>query len=133
MTEIVFNSGDYATLLSEAERLGFTQDDAEGNPQIIVNGPMASGGAYFLNVVGVIYEPIVGPVDPENPPEPVARSGFWGRLRANGDTADLPTFGSEIIQYAYVSGPDPETPGGWVNVADGSPAPDFVPTVGVIA
>jgi hypothetical protein len=126
--EIVFNSGDYATLLSEAERLGFTQDDAEGNPQIIVNGPMTSGGAYFLNVVGVIYEPSV---DPETPPVP--RAGYWGRLRANGDTADLPTFGSEIIQYAYVAGPDLETPGGWVNIADGSPAPDFIQTVGVIA
>jgi len=130
--EIVFNSGDYATLLADAETLGFTYDDAEGNPQIIVNGPMASGGDYFLNIVGTIYEPIVGPIDPDNPPTPVARPGYWGRLRANGSSSDLPTFSSAITQYAYVAG-DMETPGKWVDIATGADAPDFVPTVGVIA
>lgn len=132
MREFVFNSGDYQTLLDDAIRLGFTYEDAEGNPQIIVNGPMASGGDYFLNIVGTIYEPIVGPIDPDNPPTPVSRPGYWGRLRANGPVEDVPAFEPNIIQYTYVAG-DMDTPGEWVNTADGSSAPDFVPTVGVIA
>lgn len=132
MTEIVFNSGDYATLLSEAETLGFVTEDAEGNKSIQTNGTFESGGGWFLNVVGTIYEPIVGPIDPENPPQPVARPGFWGRLRMNGTPAEMPSFSSAIVQYGYVAGVD-DAPGGWVNIADGSPAPDFVSTVGVIA
>jgi hypothetical protein len=126
--EIVFNSGDYQTLLDEAETLGFL--DAEGN--IITNGTFETGGGWFLNVVGVIYEPIVGPIDPENPPQPVARPGYFGRLRLNGTPAEMPSFSSAIVQYAYVAGVD-DAPGGWVNISDVSPAPDFVSTVGVIA
>lgn len=128
MTELVFNSGDYATLLSEAETLGFVTTDAEGNKSIVTNGTFESGGGWFLNVVGVIYEPIVGPIDPENPPQPVARPGFWGRLRLNGTPESMPTFSSAIVQYGYSQEAE-----GWVDLADGSPAPDFVPTVGVIA
>jgi hypothetical protein len=119
MTELVFNSGDYATLLADAETLGFV--DAEGN--ITTNGTFESGGGWFLNIVGTIYEPSV---DPETPP--VARPGYFGRLRLNGTPAEMPTFSSAIVQYAFS-----EQAEGWVNVADGSPAPDFVPTVGVIA
>jgi len=122
--EIVFNSGDYQTLLDEAELLGFV--DAEGN--IITNGTFASGGGFFLNIIGTIYEPIEGPVDPDNPPQPVARPGYFGRLRMNGTPETMPTFSRSIVQYAYS-----EQAEGWVNIADGSPAPDFVPTVGVIA
>jgi len=132
MTELVFNSGDYATLLSEAETLGFVSTDAEGNKSIITNGNFESGGSWFLNIVGVIYEPVVGPIDPENPPSPVARPGYWGRLRLNGTPAEMPSFSSAITQYAYVAG-DMETPGKWVDIATGADAPDFVPTVGVIA
>ena len=132
MTEIVINSGDYATLLADAEALGFTYNDAEGNPQIIVNGPMASGGDYFLNIVGTIYEPIVGPIDPDNPPAPVPRAGYWGRLRANGSSSDLPVFSSAITQYVYQAG-DLDTPGEWVDAATGDPAPDWVADTGVIA
>lgn len=122
--EIVFNSGDYQTLLDEAKTLGFV--DAEGN--IITNGTFKTGGGWFLNVVGTIYEPIEGPVDPDNPPQPVARPGYWGRLRMNGTPETMPTFSSAIIQYAYS-----EQAEGWVNVADGTPAPEFIQTVGVIA
>lgn len=131
--EIVFNSHDYATLLADAERLGFTFDDAEGNPQIIVNGPISTGGSYFLNVVGTIYEPVVSPVNPDDPwPAPVPREGFWGRLRLNGTPETMPGFDPAITQYVYQQG-DMENPGGWVNAADGTPAPEWVPTVGVIA
>lgn len=119
MTELVFNSGDYATLLSEAKTLGFV--DADDN--IITTGTFESGGGWFLNVVGVIYEPMI---DPDTPPVP--RAGYFGRLRLNGTPAEMPTFSSAIVQYAYS-----EQAEGWANVADGSPAPDFVPTVGVIA
>ncbi len=122
--EIVFNSNDYQTLLNEAETLGFV--DAEGN--IITNGTFETGGGWFLNVVGTIYEPIEGPVDPDNPPQPVARPGYWGRLRMNGTPETMPTFSSAIVQYAYS-----EQAEGWVNVADGTPAPEFIQTVGVIA
>ena len=58
MAEIVFNSGDYATLLNDAERLGFTYVDQQGEKQIQISGPMASGGGYFLNIVGTVYEQI---------------------------------------------------------------------------
>lgn len=131
--EIVFNSHDYATLLADAERLGFTTDDAEGNPQIIVNGPISTGGSYFLNIVGTIYEPVVPPVNPDDPwPAPVPREGFWGRLRLNGTPETMPGFDPAITQYVYQQG-DMDTPGGWVNAADGTPAPEWVATVGVIA
>ena len=132
MTDIVFNSGDYATLLSEAETLGFVTTDTEGNNSIIVNGTFESGGGWFLNVVGTIYEPIPTPVDPDNPPTPVARSGFWGRLRLNGTPDDMPTFSSAITQYVYQQ-VDIDTQGEWVDAATGSPAPDYVSTIGVIA
>ena len=131
--EIVFNSHDYATLLADAERLGFTYDDAEGNPQIIVNGPISTGGSYFLNIVGTIYEPVVPPTNPDDPwPAPVPREGFYGRLRLNGTPETMPGFDPAITQYVYQQG-DMDTPGGWVNAADGTPAPEWVPTVGVIA
>lgn len=131
--EIVFNSHDYATLLADAERLGFTYDDAEGNPQIIVNGPISTGGSYFLNIVGTIYEPVVPPTNPDDPwPAPVPREGFYGRLRLNGTPETMPGFDPAITQYVYQQG-DMDTPGGWVNAADGTPAPEWVATVGVIA
>ena len=112
MTDIVFNSGDYATLLDEATTLGFV--DADDN--IIVNGTFESGGGWFLNIVGTIY-------DTQDPP--VARDGYWGRLRLNGTPQDMPTFSSAITQYVYQDG--------WVNAATGEPAPDYVANVGVIA
>jgi hypothetical protein len=130
--DIVFNSGDYATLLNEADTLGFVSTDAEGDKSIIVNGTFESGGGWFLNVVGTIYEPIPTPVDPDNPPTPVARSGYWGRLRLNGTPDDMPTFSSAITQYVYQQG-DVDTQGEWVDAATGNPAPDYVSTIGVIA
>lgn len=128
MTDIVFNSGDYATLLSEAETLGFVTENPDGEKTIIVNGTFESGGGWFLNVVGTIYEPIPTPVDPDNPPTPVARSGYWGRLRLNGTPDSMPTFSSAITQYVYSVDADE-----WVDAATGDAAPDYVANVGVIA
>lgn len=130
MQELVFHADSYETLLNEAETLGFTYTDEAGEKHIIVNGPMASGGDYFLNYVGTVYEPITGPVDPENPPTPVARPGVYGRLRANGEASDLPAFSSAITQYAYVAD---DMSGIWVDIATGDPAPEWVPNIGVIA
>lgn len=122
MREIVFDSGDYATLLSEAKRLGF----ADGE-NIIVSGPMKSGGGYFLNIVGTIYEPIISLTPDSDFPPPIARSGYWGRLRANGSETDLPVFSSAIQQYVYS-----DKLNGWT--ADGKTlAPDYVKDIGLIA
>lgn len=130
--DIVFHTDSYETLLADAKTLGFTYTDNEGVDHIIVNGPMKSGGSYFLNYVGTVYEPIPGPIDPDNPPTPVARPGVWGRLRANGEVSDLPTFSSDITQYVFKSG-DVDNPGEWIDAATGDPAPDYVANIGVIA
>lgn len=127
MREIIFNSGDYATLLAEAKTLGFTQEDEQGNVTIVTNGTFATGGGWFLNIVGDVYEPIVGPIDPENPPQPVKRDGYWGRLRLNGTPDNMPSFSSAIIQYVYS-----EELGGWTD--DGKTlAPEWVGQIGMIA
>ncbi len=132
MTELVFSAPSYDALLTDAETLGFVNVDAEGVKTIVTNGTFESGGGWFLNVVGDVYEPITGAIDPESPPTPVKRNGYWGRLRMNGTPAEMPSFSSAITQYAYVAG-DKDQPGGWVDVATGEAAPDFVGDIGVIA
>lgn len=124
MQEIIFNSGDEDFLKSEAARLGF-MDDA-GN--IIINGTFESGGGWFLAIVGKVYEPMTPPADPEGPwPEPVARPGYWGRLRINGTPDQMPEFGPELTQYVWNT-----DLGGWTN--DGETlAPEWVSTIGMIA
>jgi hypothetical protein len=125
--DIIFNSHTYEALLADAERLGFTQTDAEGNVTIITNGSLGGTGGWFLNLVGDVYEPIVGPIDPENPPTPVKREGYFGRLRLNGDTSGVPPFDPSITQYVYNA-----ELGGWTD--DGvTVAPDWVGTIGMIA
>ena len=57
MLEIVFNADSYETVLEEATRLGFTYTDENDNKHIAVSGPVAGGGAYFLNYVGTVYQP----------------------------------------------------------------------------
>ena len=127
MTDIVFRSPDYETILADAERLGFTYVDAQGKTQIQVNGSLGGTGGYFLNLVGDVYEPIVGPIDPENPPNPVKRDGFFGRLRLNGDTSGVPPFDPSITQYVYSA-----ELGGWTD--DGvTVAPEWVGQIGMIA
>lgn len=121
--EIIFKAPDADYLASEAARLGFA--DADGN--IITYGTFGSGGGWFLNVVGTVYETIEGPIDPENPPTPVAREGYWGRLRLNGKPDNMPVFSDSIVQYTYNA-----ELGGWTS--DGvTLAPDWVGNVGLIA
>lgn len=124
MREIIFNSGDADNLNSEAARLGFANEDGS----IIVSGTFESGGGWYLNVVGTVYEPMTPPADPEGPwPEPVARPGYWGRLRLNGTPDEMPSFGPELTQYVWS-----ESLGGWTS--DGETlAPEWVSTIGMIA
>jgi len=128
MTDIIFNSHDYETLLADAERLGFTQTDAEGNVTIITNGSLGGTGGWFLNIVGTVYEPVTPPSNPEDPwPAPVPREGYFGRLRLNGDTSGVPPFDPSITQYVYNA-----ELGGWTD--DGvTVAPDWVGQIGMIA
>lgn len=124
MREIIFNSGTADTLHAEATRLGFV--DADGN--LIVNSTFTSGGGWYLNVVGTVYEPMAPPTNPEGPwPDPVAREGYWGRLRLNGTPETMPTFSNAITQYVWS-----EDLGGWTD--DGTTlAPEWVGLIGVIA
>jgi hypothetical protein len=127
MNEIIFNSGNYFTLLNEAETLGFVIEDADGNKSIVTNGTFEGGGGWFLNIVGDVYEPIVGPTDPENPQTPAKREGYWGRLRINGLPETMPLFSSAIIQYLWS-----QKLTAWT--FDGvTPAPDWVNNIGLIA
>ncbi len=133
--DIVFNAPDYATLLADAQRLGFARTGRDGTAQIATTGPVTGGGSYFLNYVGEVQQPTGatttdarGNIVPVMAPLP----GVWGRLRVNGDTAHVPTFSATITQYHYVAGTR-DAPGvGWT--ADGvTPAPDYVGTIGIIS
>lgn len=127
MREIIFQAPDYASILADAERLGFVSEDADGEKRIITNGTFESGGGWFINLVGDVYEPIVGPIDTDNPPTPVKRPGYFGRLRINGEPTDFPTFSTDIVQYVWS-----EDLGGWTS--DGvTLAPEWVGNIGVIA
>ena len=128
MNEIIWQSPDEAFFLSEAARLGFMGPDGK----VIITGTFTSGGGWFLAIQGTVYEPQPPTPIGEDPPPPVPRPGYWGRLRINGTPEQMPSFDAAITQYVYQQG-DKDTPGDWVNAADGTPAPEWVPTVGVIA
>lgn len=122
MQEIIFNAHTYAALLDDAKKLGFITTDADGNVSILANGVFEKGG-WFLNIVGTIYEPISSELDTQ----PVAREGYWGRLRINGTPSEMPSFSPAITQYIYQTG------GKWADIATGKSAPDWVADVGIIA
>lgn len=123
MFEIIFKSPDEDFFNSEAARLGFTDD----NGNVITSGTFASGGGWGMAVVGTVYEPVTPRENPEDPwPTPVAREGYWGRLRINGTPEEMPPFAPEIIQYVWNA-----DLGGWT--ADGETlAPEWVGGVAVI-
>ena len=123
MIEVILQAPDADFFASEVARLGLCDDD--GN--LRAAGSLRSGGGYFINVVGTIYEPIVGPFDMDNPPQPVARPGYWSRVRLNGDERAMPDITSEITQYVC-----DDALGGWT--ADGKTlAPEWVGNVALIA
>ena len=130
MQEIVFQAADRAAMLTEAKRLGFTENDANGRPQFVVNGELPDGGAYFFNEVGTVYEPVPpGDYGPDNPPPaPVARPGYWARARVNGIVEEMPEFSETIRRYAYSSKVNR-----WVDVDTREFAPDWIGDIGVIA
>jgi|GEM_PF-4881334 len=124
MRDIIIKSPDADFLASEAARLGLSDD--EGN--IATNGSFKTGGGWFFNIVGTVYEDINAPKNPDDPmPEPVARDGYWGRLRINGEPEEMPTFASTIVQYVWS-----EKLQGWTS--DGKKlAPEWVGAIGMIA
>lgn len=106
MVDIVFNCIDKDTLLAEAKRIGFC--DEEGN--ILIAGTFSSGGGWMLNIVGK-----------------TTQNGYWGRLRVNGSLDNLPSFNSNIVQYVWN-----EYLNGWTE--DGvNLAPDWVDSIGAMA
>ena len=112
MDEIVFSAPDADFLASEAARLGF-MDDA-GN--IIIDGTLATGGSWFLNIVGTILD------ENGNP-----RDGYWGRVRINGTPDQMPDFSPLIIRYVWS-----DTLLGWT--VDGATlAPTWIGSIGVMA
>lgn len=114
--DIVFYADDYDTVLAEAIRLGFV--DPEDNTQIVTSGSFVSGGGWFLNLTGEIFD--------ESSP-PAKRPGFWGRLRLKGSPETMPSFSGAITQYVWSD--DLE---GWT--ADGlTLAPSWVANISVIA
>lgn len=113
MREVVFSAPDLDTLMQEATRLGFVDE----NGVIIVNGIFESGGGWFLNIVGDVYaNDTLTKYD-----------GYWGRLRLNGSPETMPVFSDAITQYVWSN-----DLGGWTN--DGTTlAPEWVNTIGCIA
>ncbi len=140
--DIVFNAPDEATLLAEADRLGFTVTDKDGVKHIATTGPVTGGGSFFITPATVVQQPtgktvtIDGPHGPVDIPEMAPLPGVWGRLRINGDPSNVPQFSATITQYKYVPGTggpgNPGTPGFW-SVDGKTPAPDYVANIGVIA
>lgn len=130
MQEIIFYVDDYETLIAEAKRLGFTQDDAEGNPQVVVSAALPDGGAYFFNYVGKVCEPAPpgGYSSDNSPPEPTFIPGVWARLRVNGEVEAMPQFSDSITRYAY--SPKAER---WVDVVTREFVPDWIGDIGMIA
>jgi hypothetical protein len=130
--EVIFNAPDLATLIAAATQMGYVSLDAQGHPHITATGNIATGGAYFLNMVGTVYQP-TGATTTDSfgnvVPVMAALPGIWGRLRHNGDPAAMPQLpaNSGITLYRYSA-----TLGGWT--ADGTTlAPAYVANIGVIA
>jgi hypothetical protein len=117
MADFVISAPDAATFVAAAAAMGFS----DGQGGIIAQGripgdsdPLAS---YFFNFVGAIPD----------------ASGVWSRLRINGDnpfTRGLIVIPASLIVYSLVTSPDGSA-AFWA--ADGTPAPEFVANVGVIA
>lgn len=129
MVELIFQSSDLATLANAAAAMGYYDSK---NKTITAAGSIATGGAYFLNIVGTVYQPTGATTTDafgNTVPVMAALPGIWGRLRHNGDPAAMPQLpaNSGITLYRYSP-----TLGGWT--ADGTTlAPDYVATIGVIA
>ena len=136
MTELVINYPSQPVLVQLATALGLYDPIAK---QLTTQGAIASGGSYFANIVGQVFQP-TGATQPDQfgNPQPVmaALPGLWLRLRHNGDPAALQAkMGPQVMAQCAQLGvtifrqyPDL----GWS--ADGvTPAPAYVANIGVIA
>lgn len=130
MIEIIGNAPDWQTFAKAAAATG--QTDARGHP--LTGSPLANGGSWFYNAVGVVYQPTgATTTDAFGNTVPVlaALPGVWVRLRVNGDAPDLPSMiavwkanGITVYQRGATLG--------WTS--DGvNAAPAYVDTIGVIA
>ncbi len=136
MIELIYASPDALTLMAVASKVGWFDIKTQ---QIISSAPIASGGSWFFNHVGVVQVPTgemtvdrMGNPTPETAPDP----NLWGRLRVNGDASALP----DIIAACRAAGikvyeliePDGK-PAYWSADGGTTPAPDWVGSVGEIA
>lgn len=135
MTEVIYSSPDALTLMVVASQVGWFNQETK---QIISSAPIASGGSWYFNHVGVIQIPTGKTIEDRlgNPqPEMVNDSNLWGRLRVNGIAEALP----DIIAACRKAGIKiyelvPKEDGSYFWSSDGiTPAPDFVQNVAVIA
>ena len=138
MTEVIINYPSKTALVQLATALGYY--DPVGKA-ITTQGAIATGGSYFFNNVGVVYQP-TGNMVPSNGwqmPEMAPLPGFWARLRHNGDQAILDghmspqimaqaaALGVTIYKRATINDQS-------VWTADGrTSAPDYIDTIGCIA
>lgn len=139
MTEILINYPSKAALVQLATALGYY--DPAGKA-ITAQGAIATGGSYFFNNVGAVYQPtgntVPSPMGGEMP-EMAPLPGFWARLRHNGDKAILDghmspqimaqaaALGVTIYKRATINDQS-------VWTADGrTSAPDYIDTIGCIA
>ena len=127
--EVIFNSPDLPTLVAAAAAMGYYDPVAK---KVTTAGKLAAGGSYFLNIVGVVYQPTgATTTDAFGNTVPVMAplSGIWGRLRHNGDPAVMPSLpnGSGITLYQYSN-----TLGGWSSDSV-TLAPNYIANIGVIA
>ncbi len=125
MIELVVNAPDLATVVGFAQQMGYvTVDPATKKPAVTAQGEIATGGSYFVNVVG-----------PVTLPDGTALPGIWLRVRHNGDPALLPPVPASaaaagVVVYRLVTPADGSVPF-WSS--DGAtPAPDYVGTIGQI-
>jgi hypothetical protein len=143
MSEHVYQVDTFATLVTLAKTLGFSGVDSQGKDYVKFNGAIVSGGSYFLNHIGKVYRPtgnMVAGFRGTQVPEVAALPGEWGRLRLNGDTnfmvglkQAIAALNASMTIYIHIPGANFGDPGTWVIEDTTTPAPSYVPSIGVIA
>jgi hypothetical protein len=124
--EAIISAVDYATLLADAERLGFVYTNEMGDKILMSSGVMANGFTYALNYVGQIYAS-TSSLPPEKAKTAAPYPGVWARVRINGDFPEWPSFSANTTVYQY----DADLKS-WTS--DGSTiAPEWIGNIGFIA
>ena len=134
MVDLIANAPDWTIFAKAAQSTGFA--DAKGSP--LLDGSITSGGSWFYNAVGMVYQP-TGAVQTNDiggtSPVMVALPGEWVRVRFNGDVSvQLPILvaawrASGITIYQKVTLAQSSF---WSS--DGvTPAPEYVDGIGVIS